>query len=322
MIGSTTRRTFLLPLIFLWCCGIRGESEAKQATAAAGSGDVESSLKLSSTHAPEGPRKPGDLWVPPDIDEFIPPVDGNATCSLPDVLMKAGERLEELTHNLERFRATETIQHEEVDRSGRLHHREVDTFDYLVFITSMENGLLNVEEYRKGYSSSDQFPDHVETKGVPILVFAFYPPYATNFDMYCEGLGRWRGQPAWQIHFQERTDGAHHMCGMEIGGRFFVVPLRGRAWILADSYQVARLETDLEETIPKIRLRLQHEDIEYKPVYFTDSKVEMWLPSSADLYMDFIGHRFYRRHSFTDFQLFSVTTHQEIGQPKRSSREK
>jgi hypothetical protein len=92
--------------------------------------------------------------------------------------------------------------------------------------------------------------------------------------------------------------------------------LRGRAWILADSYQVARLETDLEDPVPQIRLRLQHEDIQYAPVHFSQSQVEMWLPSSADLYMDFVGHRFYRRESFTDFQLFSVSTHQVIGSPK------
>jgi hypothetical protein len=41
--------------------------------------------------------------------------------------------------------------------------------------------------------------------------------------------------------------------------------------------------------------------------------VMMWLPSSVELYMDFRGHRFYRRLSYADFQLFSVKVHQEFG---------
>jgi len=99
------------------------------------------------------------------------------------------------------------------------------------------------------------------------------------------------------------------------GGRAFGLRLRGRAWILVDSYQVARLETDLADEIPVIRLRLQHQDIEYRPVRFKEGS-EIWLPSTSDLYMDFLGHRFYRRHRFTDFQLFSVKLDQKVGDPK------
>ena len=100
------------------------------------------------------------------------------------------------------------------------------------------------------------------------------------------------------------------------GGRAYGLRLRGRAWILADSYQVARLESDLADEIPEVRLRLQHQDIEYRPVHFEEGKVEIWLPSTSELYMDFHGHRFYRRHRFADFQLFSVTFQLTFGAPK------
>ena len=94
------------------------------------------------------------------------------------------------------------------------------------------------------------------------------------------------------------------------------VNLRGRAWILADSFQVARLETDLEQAIPKIRLRLYHESVEYRPAMSNVKNVDLWLPSSTELYMDFQGHRFYREHSFTDFRIFSVNTETQINKPK------
>lgn len=317
MVQSQRRRLLLLAFAFTVCWSVRSKCNARQSS---GTRDEDSvtPLKVASRDGPSSfgrTRIPGSAWVPPDVDESVPPVDQSATCSISDVLSGAGRRLEELVNNLQRFRATETIRHQRVDRSGRLGQPETAKFDYIVSITNMDSGLLDLEEHRQGYRNSDQFPDNVETKGVPSLVVIFYPPYTKKFDMHCEGLGQWHGQPAWQVHFEENDDPHDPMSGIQIGQQFFALRLRGRAWILADSYQVARLETDLQQTISKIRLRLQHEDIEYCPVYFRDSKVEMWLPSTAELYMDFVGHRFYRLHSFTDFQLFSVTAHQVFGPP-------
>src|SRR5437879_12598113 len=94
-----------------------------------------------------------------------------------------------------------------------------------------------------------------------------------------------------------------------------------RAWILADSYQVARLESDLTDEIPKIRLRLQHQKIEYRPVPLPESKGEIWLPSSSELYLDFLGHRFFRRHSFTYFKFFSVKVQQPFAAPQESENQ-
>jgi hypothetical protein len=40
------------------------------------------------------------------------------------------------------------------------------------------------------------------------------------------------------------------------------------------------------------------------------------LPLGASIYMEFAGHRFYRRHSYTNFQVFSVKVHEELGNVK------
>jgi hypothetical protein len=34
------------------------------------------------------------------------------------------------------------------------------------------------------------------------------------------------------------------------------------------------------------------------------------------LHMDFLGHRFYRWHTFTDLKFFAVTVRQTIGEPR------
>ena len=74
------------------------------------------------------------------------------------------------------------------------------------------------------------------------------------------------------------------------------------------------METDLADTIPAIQLRLEHMNVEYRPVAFPARRTELWLPASAELYLDFAGRRFYRRHSFTDFTLFSVDVQQKFAE--------
>ena len=261
-------------------------------------------------------RTKANLWFPGDIDRVVPPVTTGATCPLAEVLSEAGRRVQELVRNVDKFTATEIVEHQTVDRSGRLGRLETRKFNYLVTIAQTRSGGMNVEEYRNGGSSPDQFPGHIATVGTPSLVLIFHPRHLKDFQMKCEGLGEWQGKRAWQVRFEERVDRRTSMSVVEIGGRSFGPRLRGRAWILADSYQVARLESDLVEAIPQIRLRLQHQDIEYHPVPLAEGKGEIWLPSSSEMYMDFLGHRFYRRHSFTDVQFFSVKVEQTFGDPK------
>jgi hypothetical protein len=261
-------------------------------------------------------RAKTDNWVPPDVDQDIPQVTPGAACPLTGVLSKAAKRVQELVKNVDKFTATEVVEHQSVDKSGQLRPPETRKFSYLVSITQSPDGLMNVEEYRDGGSAPDQFPERIATVGTPSLILIFHPEHANDFRMTCEGLGQWQGKPAWQVRFEERADSKHRMSVFVMSGRAFGVRLRGRAWILADSFQVARLETDLAVGIPEIRLRLQHQDIEYRPVHFEQDKTEMWLPSKSDFYMDYHGHRFYRRHQFTDFKLFSVGLQQSLGDPK------
>ena len=260
------------------------------------------------------PTKTG-RWFPPDIDHVIPPIEPGTACPLSDVLSQAGKRIQELIGNVDKFTATEVVEHQSVDHSGQLRRPETRKFRYLVSIAQTPNGYMNVEEYRNGGSNPDQFPDHIATVGTPSLVLIFHPNHVQNSRMTCEGLGRWNGKAAWQVRFEERIHNSSPISVVVTAGRAFGLRLRGRAWILADSYQVARLETDLADEIPVIRLRLQHQEIEFRPVHFKEGS-EIWLPSTSDLYLDFLGHRFYRRHRFTDFQLFSVKLEQKVGDPK------
>jgi hypothetical protein len=59
-------------------------------------------------------------------------------------------------------------------------------------------------------------------------------------------------------------------------------------------------------------MRIEHIDIDYGPIFFPARATELWLPLNAELYLDFKNHRFYRRHQFIDFTLFSVDVDQRF----------
>jgi hypothetical protein len=279
---------------------------------AAGSGATGPGPSNRAAVLPAETRGPGYAWVPPDIDALVPPVAPDQACPLPAVVAGAGRRIQELVSNLDRFTATEFVEHHSVNGSGKLGRVQTRKFDYVVSIGPGRNGYLSVQEYRSRAPSGQQFPDRVATEGTPSLVLVFHPLYARDFEMTCEGLGSWQGRPAWQVRFEQRRDRQNHMSNVVVRNRLYSIRLRGRAWILADSHQVARLETDLADTIPAIKMRLEHMNVEYRPVAFPGRHTELWLPASAELFLDFDGRRFYRRHSFRDFTLFSVDVEQEF----------
>lgn len=264
-------------------------------------------------------RTPFDSWIPEDIDRAVPPVASGSACSLPAVLDGAGQRVVELVHNVDRFTATEVLMHQPVDHLGHMGPPITAKFNYLVSYTEEPTGYLHVDEFRNGSLSLEPFPSHIATVGTPSLILIFHPRYVGNFKMECEGLGQWHGEPAWQVRFEQRADRPNLTYSFTINRATYDVNLKGRAWILAGSYQVARLEMDLEKAIPALRLRLDHQSVEYRPVKSSTKNLQLWLPSSTELYMDFQGRRFYRKHSFTDFKIFSVDTQYQTTRPKQSA---
>ena len=259
--------------------------------------------------------------MPPDIDEKVPPVEPNTSCALNEVIKKAGERIEEFVGNVDRFAATESLKHETINKWGLASSPETRKFDYLVSIQEVKAGFFNVEEFRTVGNALGEFPDGVESNGLPALVLIFHPYNVGSFDLTCEGLARWNGGLAWQLHFRQRADRPNNIRSYKVGinGITYPVSLKGRAWIEAESYHIVRLETDLVRPVPEIRLAADHTAIEYGPVHFRERNLDMWLPQSAEVYSDWRGRRFHRRHSFSKYLLFSVDDKQAISAPKSAA---
>src|SRR4029077_12411541 len=155
-----------------------------------------------------------------------------------EVLEKSSKRIQEFIANVDQFTATEAVTHESITKWG-LSSRPIKVqFEYLVSIKKKRLGLLNVEEHRDSNYSPSKFPDGIATTGLPALVLIFHPFNVQNFKIACEGLARSNGAPAWQIHFRQRTDKPNTIRTYRLGlqGPVYSVPLKGRAWIAADTF--------------------------------------------------------------------------------------
>jgi tetratricopeptide (TPR) repeat protein len=257
-------------------------------------------------------------WSEPGIDEFVPKVAPNVTCALPQILTGAGKQVERLMDSLEKFEATERVEHFTVDKQGALRSPEVRSFDYVVSVSHPRHGVINLDEYRNGSLDPTQFPASIATEGLPSTALIFLPEMISDFDFNCEGLGGASQGPAWQLHFRQKPNRSNRIRAYVVGGRYYPIKLKGRAWIDAATYQVVRLESETVDPIPEIHLQRERLSIEYAPVEFTSRNVRLYLPSHAELLVVRDKSAFYRTHAFSNFQLFSVGTGQKIGAPNES----
>jgi tetratricopeptide (TPR) repeat protein len=256
---------------------------------------------------PRGPIR----HLPNGVDALVPPVDAGVACSLPQVLQGAALRAKEFTDALERFTATEAFSHDDLDENGAVRKSYNESFQYLAALQWPRRDLMILTEVRNGGIPVYNLPVPYVTEGLPSIGLVFHAAHAPNFQFTCEGLGRWRGQPAWQVRFEQRQDRPAQIHDWSEKGQTYPVILKGRAWISTGAYHLLRVETDLVKPIPEVRLELHHMTIEYSAIKAANGK-ELWLPSYAEVYSRFRGRFFRQQHDFGDFILFSVDSNEKV----------
>jgi tetratricopeptide (TPR) repeat protein len=258
-------------------------------------------------------------WQPLGIDETKLPVAAGLTCPYENVIDMSGARVKQLVDDVSRIAAIEHLVHERVDEIGNLVTKETRDFNYVASISENQPGLLEIDEYRTEHLGLSDFPDHIASSGFAALALVFHPDMRDNFEMTCEGLGDWHGQAAWLVHFRQRDDRPARIHDYKVGGEIYSLKLKGRAWITADKFQIVRIESELVSPVPRIRLVSEHQIVEYGPVPFQKKTTELWLPKSAEIYFDFRRHRYFRRHSFDRYMLFSTESEEKRKEPTPAS---
>jgi tetratricopeptide (TPR) repeat protein len=254
---------------------------------------------------------PPTTWLPPDVDRNKPMVVAGLGCPTQQVIDNAGERVRQLSENVERIAAVETILYERRDPAGDAKTSDTLKFDYSA-VVSQQPDVVVVEEYRSARYDEYSLPDSIADRGFAELALVFHPLMRDAFHFTCEGLGEWHGKPVWLVRFQQREDRPNHQQVFKLQNAAYPVNQKGRAWIMADNFNVVRIESDMVKPIPQIGLFAEHMVSEYIPVMFHKTGTEFWLPETAEVYMSFQGQRYYHKHSFDKYMLFSVETEQKV----------
>jgi tetratricopeptide (TPR) repeat protein len=254
-------------------------------------------------------------WRPAGIDEEKPSVADGVSCPLDSVIEMSGERVKQLVDDVSRISAIEHLVHEQVDEMGNSLTKETRSYDYVASISEEKPGYLAVDENRLERMARADFPDRIASGGFATLALVFHPDMRDNFEMTCEGLGKWHGQAAWLVHFKQRVDRPALISEYNIGGETYSLRLKGRAWITADKFEIVRIESELIDPMPQIQLRCEQQVVEYGPVQFKKN-VGLWLPTKAEIYLDYRKHRYYRSHSYDHYMLFSVDMVDKPNEPK------
>ncbi len=258
-------------------------------------------------------------WAPPDIDSAVPGVAPDVTCSEAEIVDRASKASLDQLQNFEKFLATEHIEHQEIDAHGTSGRTKKRDFTYLAFIEHTKDGQVFLDERRDGGTGLDEFPTSLATTGLLGLgVDVFHPGFSAALQFRCEGLGQWQGKPAWLVHFEQRPGQRSYLRLWQTRKATVEVPLKGRVWVAASTYEVLHIESDLREPIKELELTRDHLVIDYGPVNFEHGATQLWLPWYADMYLELHGKRYHHRHTLTNYALFSVDTNHQISAPKEN----
>jgi hypothetical protein len=118
------------------------------------------------------------------------------------------------------------------------------------------------------------------------------------------------------MYFEQRPNVKSFLRLWQTKTQTIEVPLKGRVWVAASSYNVLHVESDLREPIKELELMRDHLAIDYGPVNFRNGNTELWLPWYADMYLELHGKRYHHSHTLSNFSLFAVDTNDKINLPK------
>jgi tetratricopeptide (TPR) repeat protein len=187
--------------------------EARKAAAAAAAVSTPEGLEPTAVDSEAAVNeKLEEAWAPPDVDAGIPPTAVGVACSLDTVLENAQKRILRQLGDLERFSATERIEHQVLESSGMWAKPLSRDFYYVISVYRRPKLPYYFVEDRTTDGTSSSFPTEIATRGLVSLGFMIInPTSAKDFEFSCEGLGNWNGKPAWQLHFAQRKNLPAHV---------------------------------------------------------------------------------------------------------------
>jgi len=109
-----------------------------------------------------------------------------------------------------------------------------------------------------GGTGTDLFPTSLHTVGLVSLgVDVFIPGFAKALALQMRRLGQWRGKAVWILHFEQKNN-MKSSAAMADETKTIEVPLKGRVWVAASSYNVCTWNPICAKPMKELELMRDH----------------------------------------------------------------
>jgi tetratricopeptide (TPR) repeat protein len=210
---------------------LRPSPKAEVSVATAPAGTASPTAPAVATVTPPTVEAVLPSWEPADVVRVKPLIAEGVSCPAEQVINGASERVTQLVENVNNITATEKVVFEGLDAMGRTVTTGRRDYYYLAFITDNDQDLPIISEDRDETSGIGDSPQHMSLFALQELALIFHPQLRSDFQMTCEGLGKWQGQATWVVYFRQRPDRPKRLRSYRIDQNSYAAGLKGRAWI-------------------------------------------------------------------------------------------
>ncbi|HEV2380648.1 MAG TPA: hypothetical protein VG206_12740 [Terriglobia bacterium] len=257
----------------------------------------------------------------PDLKGLEPAADQSP---LPGILTRVSANVEALLANFMNTTALETIEETRTRNYPADQDSVVQRFRYLMLLKQWDSAN-HLVEYRTDLHGREERTDPLAQGFVKTVGFASMPLYLGSerqplSDFRYLGSQIVGGHRLEVLAFAEHPEPSAARSFIALPGGIIPAILQGVAWIDSGNYEVVRMRTDLLAPLLTIRLGRETTEVRFKEVTFPKAPAPLWLPEEVDVTVGLEGLTYMNRHHYSDYEVFNVSTDQQIGAPKAAAR--
>jgi len=211
---------------------------------------------------------------PQDLIKAMPEIKGIRMASDQDelkvVLKKVGEGVESFFENFPNTVSLERVHQELLGKNGKVASSLDQDFQYLLLAQPDKWGV-GIEEHRATAQGKSRALGGLDkglmlTAGFASISLFFHPAYQNGASFRYLGRQSLDGKDLYVIAFAQDPQTAQRTERFKTDEGSTSILIQGLAWIDPTTFQIVRLRTDLLAPQPKVRLRRQTTEIQYKEV--------------------------------------------------------
>jgi VWFA-related protein len=207
----------------------------------------------------------------------------------------------------------EIVQQERLSEKGQAKATRERSYQYLVLVHAANDAhTTSTKEYRTGQDGKEAGEDYVGsgffgTEGFAVAIpMIFDPRLQPGTDFRLLGTQSVAGHETQVVAFAQRPKESSlvHHYRSRYGSIAFLI--QGIAWVDIHSYQIVQARTGLLKPLDQVRLKEMTTSIQLAETKVQGSPNTFWLPQKVNVFVNYDGHAYRDRHTYSNFRLFKA----------------